>query len=131
MKLPLEEYIGVVAAEMPVDFETEALLQAVAARTYTIKRYEAAKKNPNKDHPDAHICTNHAHCQAYVSKDEMSKTGYAKYPGYYNKIARPSMLQPVVLVYQGKLIDPVYHSTSVGKPKIRETFGSLIYHLKV
>ena len=44
--LPLEEYIvGVVAAEMPVDFETEALkAQAVAARTYTIKRYEAARK---------------------------------------------------------------------------------------
>jgi stage II sporulation protein D len=117
--LPLEEYIvGVVAAEMPVDFETEALkAQAVAARTYTIKRYEAAKKNPNKDHPDAHICTNHAHCQAYVSKDEMSKNwGMLKYPGYYNKIARAvNATAGVVLVYQGKLIDPVYHSTSVGK----------------
>lgn len=117
--LPLEEYIiGVVAAEMPADFETEALkAQAVAARTYTIKRYEGSKKNPNKEHPDAHVCTDSTHCQAYVSREEMSKKwGMLKYPGFYNKIARAvNETAGVVLVYEGKLVDPVYHSTSVGK----------------
>jgi len=117
--LPLEEYIvGVVAAEMPVEFESEALkAQAVAARTYTVKRYEGHKKNPNKEHPEAHICTDSTHCQAYISKDEMStKWGILKYPGYYNKIARAvNETAGIVLVYQGKLIDPVYHSTSTGK----------------
>jgi len=40
VKLPLEEYlVGVVAAEMPAEFEVEALkAQAVAARTYAAKR---------------------------------------------------------------------------------------------
>lgn len=117
--MPLEEYIvGVVAAEMPADFETEALkAQAVAARTYTIKRYETHKKNPNKEHAEAHICTDSTHCQAYVSKEEMSQNwGMLKYPGLYNKIARAvNATAGVVLVYQGKLIDPVYHSTSTGK----------------
>ena len=41
-EIPLEEYLyGVVCAEMPVDFELEALkAQAVVARTYTIYKKE-------------------------------------------------------------------------------------------
>jgi stage II sporulation protein D len=117
--LPLEEYIlGVVAAEMPAEFEEEALkAQAVAARTYTIKRFEASKKNPNKEHPQVPVCTDSTHCQAYVTKEEMSeKWGMLKYPGYYNKLVRAvNETAGVVLVYEGKLIDPVYHSTGTGK----------------
>ena len=39
-RVPLEQYIaGVVAAEMPVNFELEALkAQAIAARTYIVRR---------------------------------------------------------------------------------------------
>ena len=45
-KIPLEEYIvGVLAGEMPIDFEIEALkAQAVASRTYALKRIEYNKK---------------------------------------------------------------------------------------
>ena len=64
--MELEDYlIGVVAAEMPVKFELEALkAQAVAARTYALKRKELAQKEPNPHHPGAEICTDSVHCQA-------------------------------------------------------------------
>ena len=41
-KVPLEEYVvGVVAGEMPIDFEIEALkAQAVASRSYVMKQIE-------------------------------------------------------------------------------------------
>src|SRR5690554_5758531 len=50
MVLGLEEYIiGVVGAEMPVTFQPEALkAQAVAARTYTLKRLQQFGASPNE-----------------------------------------------------------------------------------
>ena len=44
-KIPLEKYlIGVLAGEMPVSYDIEALkAQAVAARTYTINKIEQNK----------------------------------------------------------------------------------------
>ena len=69
--LPLEEYLyGVVAAEMPASFETEALkAQAVAARTYAVNRC----RFPNKDHPDANLCADSSHCKAYLSPKELEE----------------------------------------------------------
>lgn len=57
----LEEYlVGVVAAEMPADFEPEALrAQAVAARTYTLYCARSGK------HADADVCTDYRCCQAW------------------------------------------------------------------
>ena len=45
VKIPLEEYIvGVLAGEMPISFELEALkAQAVASRSYALKRIEYNK----------------------------------------------------------------------------------------
>jgi len=56
MTLPLEEYlVGVVAAEMPAEFPEAALkAQAVAARTYAVKRL-AAGGVANPEHPGANL----------------------------------------------------------------------------
>ena len=64
-EIKLDEYLyGVVSAEMPANFENEALkAQAVVARTYTI--YKA--QNPK--HENADICDDSTCCQAWVSKD--------------------------------------------------------------
>lgn len=45
--VPLEEYVtGVVAGEMPVSFSMEALkAQAVASRTYVLKKLKIIKEN--------------------------------------------------------------------------------------
>jgi hypothetical protein len=59
--MPVEEYLrAVVPAEMFASWPQEALkVQAVASRSYAMY----AKKNPR--HPNADLCTDPAHCQAY------------------------------------------------------------------
>ena len=65
-EVPIDTYlVNVVSAEMPADFEIEALkAQAVVARTYTIYKIQ------NKKHDNADICDNSGCCQAWISKEE-------------------------------------------------------------
>ena len=64
-EVELDNYLyHVVSAEMPVDYEIEALkAQAVVARTYTIYKIN------NKKHDNADICDDSTCCQAWVDKD--------------------------------------------------------------
>ena len=61
-ELTLRDYLwGVVAAEMPASFHTEALkAQAVCARTYCVHQRTLA---PDK-HPQADVCGDYTCCQA-------------------------------------------------------------------
>ncbi len=117
--LPLEEYLtGVVAGEMPADFEIEALkAQAVAARTYTLKKVEEARSKPDSYHPAADICTDPAHCQAWLGDDVLrQRWGLIGFWRHKNKIqAAVEATRGMVLTYQGKLIDPVYHANGGGR----------------
>ncbi|GAB6273632.1 MAG: stage II sporulation protein D [Peptococcaceae bacterium] len=118
VSLPLEEYInGVVAAEMPAEFPEEALkAQAVAARTYVLKRIKAGGL-ANNIHPGADICDDHRHGQAWISPPEMqNRWGLINYYRYHQKIKRAvNDTRGIVLAYQGQLIDPVYHSSCGGR----------------
>ena len=59
--------VGVVAAEMPASFEYEALkAQAVAARTYAVSKLK--NDNAKSEHNGADMCSDFAHCQAYISQ---------------------------------------------------------------
>lgn len=119
IELPLETYLaGVLAAEMPAEFEEEALkAQALAARTYAAKRMTAYGAAPNPLHPEAEVCNNPAHCQAWISTDEMkSRWGKFRYPYYFYKIRRAvTATRGQVLTYEGRLIDPVYHGSCGGR----------------
>ena len=71
--MDINEYLKcVVAAEMPADFEEEALkAQAIAARTYLYSHIaEKDKGNIAESHNGAVICTDSTHCQAYISEDK-------------------------------------------------------------
>ena len=118
VEMPLETYLdGVLAAEMPAEFSEEALkAQALAARTYAAKRMLTYGAGPNQAHPLAEICNNPAHCQAWISIDEMkARWGRVKYSYYLYKISRAvSATRGQVLTYEGKLIDPVYHGSCGG-----------------
>ena len=115
--MPLEEYlVGVIAGEMPAAFQLEALkAQAVAARTYTLKKLTSTASNSM--HPDADICTDSSHCQAWMSKTDMRrKWGIIDYWRYYNKMKQAvEETAGLVATYNGRLIEPVYHSTSSGR----------------
>ncbi len=104
--LELEDYlVGVVAAEMPASFETEALkAQAVAARTYTLKA-----KSQNKRLTDT-VST-----QVYEDNNQLKSKWGGSYNTYYNKIKNAvNATDGQYITYQGKYIDAVYHSTNNG-----------------
>lgn len=110
-ELNLEEYLcGVVAAEMPAEFENEALkAQAVAARSYAVHR----KNNPSPDHPGAQVCTDHTHCKAYKSKEDLSSL-WGKDKNAYSKKIRNAVYSTSgeVLTYNGEVALAVFHSQS-------------------
>lgn len=106
-QIPLEEYIiGVVAAEMPAQYDKEALkAQAIAARTYTLKKIDDDKQV---------IFT--SDIQGYESYNDLeSKWGAEDFPIYYVKIKDAvESTRGYVMTYNNELIDAVYHSISSG-----------------
>lgn len=108
VEMELETYItGVVIGEMPADFELEALkAQAVAARTYTLRKLVGTPK-----HTDADICTDPSCCQAYC--DVLNDSGSTE---IYHRVAQAVKdTAGQVITCQGALIEATYFSNSGGK----------------
>lgn len=114
-ELPLDEYLyGVVSAEMPASFETEALkAQAVVARTYTIYKIQ----NNSGKHEGADICDNSTCCQAWISKeDRLSKWEESSRQNNWNKVVNAvDSTKGKIITYEGKPINAFFHSNSGGK----------------
>lgn len=108
-KLDLEEYvIGVVAAEMPASFASEALkAQAVVSRTYAVY-----KMNNSNGHYD--VVTDISN-QSYITKEEMQQKWGSDYDKYYMKIKNAvDMTKGIVLTYEGEVIEAFYFAMSNG-----------------
>jgi len=109
--LDMQEYLtGVLLAEMPVDFDVEALkAQAVVSRTYALRRNTVGNK-----HPQGAVCTESSCCQAYRSiEDFLSKGGTAE---MLKKVTQAvESTQGQVLTYHGALIEATYFSCSGGR----------------
>jgi len=116
-EVKLDDYIAcVVSAEMPVDYDLEALkAQAIVARTYTIYKITTSKK-----HEQADICDKSTCCQAWISKeDRLKKWDAEEANDNWNKI-----IQAVndtigkIITYEGKPINAFFHANSGGKTQI-------------
>lgn len=122
----LEDYlVGVVAAEMPAAFEEEALkAQAVAARTYTF--YKAKTSAHAED-----VCTDSAHCQAYLTDEDMKLHWGNDYEFYLDKIKTAvSSTKGEHLTYNQEPAMAVFHSMGGGKTENSEdVWGSTIPYL--
>lgn len=118
VELGLEEYVvGVVAAEMPASFSLEALkAQAVAARTYAVKRLQVSDPRIKNINVNADLSSDPAINQAWISTAEMKKRwGKLNYQNNKNKITRAvTETKGEVLIYDGQLIDPAYHASCGG-----------------
>lgn len=103
VEYPLETYIvGVLLAEMPSNFHTEALrAQAIACRTYTVyKLFHAAA------HADgAAICTDTGHCQSFVDPQNVSDERRATAESAVNDTAG------LILCYDHEPILAAYHAS--------------------
>lgn len=123
VRMQLEDYlVGVVAAEMPAEFPLEALkAQAVAARTYVVKRLGAGGV-ANPLHPGADVCDDHRHGQAWLSREQLkSRWGTVQYYNYFYKVKRAvDETRGQVLTCQGELIDPAYHASCGGRTENSE-----------
>ncbi len=117
-EIKLDEYLcNVVSAEMPVDFEMEALkAQAVVARTYTMYKiiHNAGK------HEGADICDSASCCQAWVTKDyRLSKWDEDKKNDNWNKICT-AVNETIgkIITYNNEPINAFFHSNSGGTTEI-------------
>ena len=110
VQMGLEEYICcVVLAEMPSDFEPEALkAQAVVARTYTCRKREEPK------HSSADVCTDSSCCQAFFTPEYFLQNGGTEEA--LEKVRSAVYdTKGEVLFYNGELIEATYFSCSGGK----------------
>ena len=106
----LEEYVkGVVAGEMPVSFEVEALkAQSVASRSYVIRR---VLDRASMDYDVVDTVSN----QVYLDDDELRERWGNKYVEYMNKIKEAvNGTSMEYLEYDGEVIDAMFFSTSNG-----------------
>ena len=116
--LPIDEYLyGVVSAEMPANYEEEALkAQAVAARTYTI--YQIL--NSKGKHGDADICDDSTCCQAWIFKEaRMKKWNEEDREKNWNKIVSAvNSTAGKIITYNSEVINAFFHSNSGGKTEL-------------
>ena len=124
--VPLEEYVvGVVASEMPADFEVEALkAQALTARTYVVKTKINTPDDAKSDITDT------VQHQVYRNNDELQALWGADYDW---KIARVTEAVHAtagqILTYEGDPITAAFFSTSNGRTENSEDYwqGELPY----
>ena len=125
--IPFEEYIvGVVAGEMPVSFNSEALkAQAIAARNYAAKKILA---NTNQEYDLIDTTDN----QVYYDIQQLKEKWNENYSENINKIREAvSETKAEYLTYNDEIIDLFYFSTSNGKTEdVQNVFNSDAPYLK-
>lgn len=108
--IPLESYIvGVLAGEMPIDFDLEALkAQAVASRSYALKRMEY---NKDKEYDVVDTILN----QVYLDEEYLKNAWGNNYVKNINKL-RKAVNETIdeYLEYNGSIVDAMFFSTSNG-----------------
>jgi len=111
----LEDYVkGVVAAEMPAEFELDALkAQAVSARTYAVKNMIVFGGSGVADQPGADVSTDYHQNQAFLREEQLKERWGKNYERYWGKVSQAvAETRGQVVTYNGEFINAVFHSTS-------------------
>ena len=115
-EVKIDDYLyNVVSAEMPADYELEALkAQAIVARTYTI--YKAQ----NKKHENADICDDSTCCQAWVSKENrLERWEETKREDNWKKIPQcVNETKGKIITYNNQPINAFFHANSGGTTEL-------------
>lgn len=117
VQLPLEDYVlGVVAAEMPAQYQVEALkCQAVAARTRAVYNSLAMSGSGCHTHPDHDVCIDAACCQGYMDKRARYER-WGDVAGLYENQLRQAVANTagVILTWDSMPAEMLYHACSGG-----------------
>lgn len=120
--LPLEQYIvGVVASEMPAEFEEEALkAQSLSARTYIVRQLMADQETALLKGAD--VSDTEAH-QVFSSDDELKEKWGLNYKKNIEKV-RTAVYETKgqILVFENEPITASYFSTSNGFTENSESY---------
>ena len=125
VKMKSEDYIfGVVSAEMPALYETEALkAQAVAAYTYACFN---RKNNAEKEYD---ISTDFNVSQSFIAEEKLEEKWGSKTEEYKEKIRNAiKEVNGYVIKYNGDIILSVYHAISSSKTENSENVWGKSYH---
>ncbi|MDR3207563.1 MAG: stage II sporulation protein D [Oscillospiraceae bacterium] len=135
-ELTMRDYLfGVVAAEMPASFPTEALrAQAVAARTNTENKMLAARgpNGPPERHMGADVCDDYHHCKAYIAPAEAYERWGAEADKYAALVAAAvDGTDSLVVTYEGQPIVAVFFAVSAGRTESAQSvWGTDIPYLR-
>ncbi|MBM7839549.1 stage II sporulation protein D [Alkalihalobacillus xiaoxiensis] len=113
--VPLKEYvIGVVASEMPTDYELEALkAQSLAAQTYVLS--QQLKEKGDRNVPQDALVTDTVLHQVYQSKEELEEKWGDSFPERYSKVEEAvEATEGQVITYKDQPITAAFFSTSNG-----------------
>ncbi|WP_409303178.1 stage II sporulation protein D [Peribacillus sp. SCS-155] len=126
-ELPIEKYIvGVVAAEMPAEFEMEALkAQALTARTYIVSQLVQKGK---KGLPEGADVTDTIAHQVYRSDEQLKKDWGSAYDKKIKKVTEAvNETAGQILTYKGNPITATFFSTSNGYTEDSEDYWGNAY----
>lgn len=121
-EFPLETYVvGVVASEMPVAFELEALkAQALAARTFIVKQMMTDKK---VGLPEGAVVTDTELHQVFKNNDELKNIWGKDYRWKIEKITEAvKATAGQILTFEGEPITAQFFSTSNGFTENSEAY---------
>lgn len=120
--VPIEDYVrGVVSAEMPADFEPEALkAQALTARTYIVK--QLLGKNAKAAPAGANVTDTESH-QVYKNDKELKKLWGSDYSWKIKRIETAvEATKGQILIYNSEPIEATFFSTSNGYTENSEDY---------
>lgn len=131
--LPFDEYLtGVLAAEMPPGFQGEALkAQAVASRTYALRRHRGFGGPGCTRHPGADLCDDPTHCQGYRSPESLRAEWGEDFERRWTALASAvDATRHLFLTYGAAVADAVFHSTCGGHTAAaEELWGTQVPYL--
>lgn len=124
--VPLEQYVtGVLAAEMPADFELAALkAQAIAARTFIVRRLAAGDTGGTAGgKADVNDTVEH---QVYLSRAELEEWPNRGKATQLEKLRQAvKQTEGIVMTYRGQPITASFFSSSGGYTENSEEYWSL------
>lgn len=120
ISMPIDDYVAcVLAAEMPLSFDMQALMaQAVAVRSYTVRCALYGSKHENAD-----VCSDYRCCQACIMPKDISFDISKAYEAV-------KATKGIIAVYDGMPILAAYHASSCGMTKSsEEVWGGKVDYL--
>ena len=134
LSLSMQEYIiGAVFAQMPAEFEEEALkAQAVLASTYAERRKIAENENPTEKLDGAYLSNDSSLYQAYFTEEQAKEVYGDEYDEAYEKISSAAeYAENLMLTYDDEPILVAFHGISFGFTESAKTmWGEEIEYLQ-